>query len=432
MKKILFILSLGITLQQASAQVATNNDLKNLINQSFSYFPKFKELEQAVTINEQKVDLAATANKPVVNAVGNYTYVAPVAEIPFPDGNGNTKIVKFQPNHNINGGVQIIAPIYDFGKTKLEIERARQDVQQAKTNIEYSKAQLAAQVANIYYTIIYLQQAITVQDSVITVLEANRKLMEDKFKRGDALRLDVLTIQNNIDLEQNRKTDLQNQLQKQNNLLQFATGRNATPAIQTFDFSVPVQSDSNALHIAQANNYDYVLAQERIKAAELDVAIARLGNKPVLTANGQGGVRNGYQPNIGEIRPNYSLGVNVSVPLYNGGRTKKQVALAESVVKQNQLAVESLNNQYQRDIQQALTDVRSNQERLNTVQEQINIAKEALRVTQTRYTNGIATNVDLLNANSNLQRVQLAQIQYQYQLTLAEVELARLMGVKYW
>jgi outer membrane protein TolC len=432
MKKILFILSLGITLQQASAQVATNNDLKNLINQSFSYFPKFKELEQAVTINEQKVDLAATANKPVVNAVGNYTYVAPVAEIPFPDGNGNTKIVKFQPNHNINGGVQIIAPIYDFGKTKLEIERARQDVQQAKTNIEYSKAQLAAQVANIYYTIIYLQQAITVQDSVISVLEANRKLMEDKFKRGDALRLDVLTIQNNIDLEQNRKTDLQNQLQKQNNLLQFATGQNATPAIQTFDFSVPVQSDSNALHIAQANNYDYVLAQERIKAAELDVAIARLGNKPVFTANGQGGVRNGYQPNIGEIRPNYSLGVNVSVPLYNGGRTKKQVALAESVVKQNQLAVESLNNQYQRDIQQALTDVRSNQERLNTVQEQINIAKEALRVTQTRYTNGIATNVDLLNANSNLQRVQLAQIQYQYQLTLAEVELARLMGVKYW
>lgn len=432
MKEILFILSFGITLQQASAQVATNNDLKNLINQSFSYFPRFKELEQAVTINEQKVDLAATANKPVLNAVGNYTYVAPVAEIPFPDGNGNTKIVKFQPNHNINGGVQIIAPIYDFGKTKLEIERARQDVQQAKTNIEYSKAQLAAQVANIYYTIIYLQQAITVQDSVISVLEANRKLMEDKFKRGDALRLDVLTIQNNIDLEQNRKTDLQNQLQKQNNLLQFATGQNAPPATQTFDFSVPVQSDSNALHIAQANNYDYVLAQQRIKAAELDVAIARLGNKPVLTANGQGGVRNGYQPNIGEIRPNYSLGVNVSVPLYNGGRTKKQVTLAESVVKQNQLAVESLNNQYQRDIQQALTDVRSNQERLNTVQEQINIAKEALRVTQTRYTNGIATNVDLLNANSNLQRVQLAQIQYQYQLTLAEVELARLMGVKYW
>ncbi|MER3464818.1 MAG: TolC family protein, partial [Chitinophagaceae bacterium] len=174
------------------------------------------------------------------------------------------------------------------------------------------------------------------------------------------------------------------------------------------------------------------LAQERIKAAELDAAIARLGNKPALSANGQAGVRNGYQPKIGEIKPNYSLGVNVSVPLYNGGRTKKQVALAESVVKQNQLAIESLNNQYTRDIEQALTDVRSNLERLNTVQEQINIAKEALWVTQTRYTNGIATNVDLLNANSNLQRVQLAQIQYQYQLTLAQIELARLTGVKYW
>ncbi|MER3469812.1 MAG: TolC family protein [Chitinophagaceae bacterium] len=432
MKKILILLGFGCTLQHVSAQVAVNNDLKGLINQSFTYFPRFRELEQTVTINEQNVDLAATANKPIVNAVGNYTYVAPVAEIPFPDGNGHTNIVKFQPNHNINGGIQVIAPIYDFGKTKLEIERARQGLQVAKTNIDYNRTQLAAQVANIYYTIIYLQQAINVQDTVISVLEANKKLMEDRFKRGDALRLDVLTIQNNIDLEQNRKTDLQNQLQKQYNLLQFATGQSRTHATKTFDFTLPVQNDSAALRLAQANNYEYTLAQERIKAAELDAAIARLGNKPALSANGQAGVRNGYQPKIGEIKPNYSLGVNVSVPLYNGGRTKKQVALAESVVKQNQLAIESLNNQYTRDIEQALTDVRSNLERLNTVQEQINIAKEALWVTQTRYTNGIATNVDLLNANSNLQRVQLAQIQYQYQLTLAQIELARLTGVKYW
>jgi outer membrane protein len=432
MNKILLILTLGFLVQQAPAQVVTNNDLKTMINQSFSYYPRFKELEQAVTINEQKVDLAAIANKPVVNASGTYEYLAPVAEVPFPDGNGHTTIFKFQPNHNVNAGIQLLAPIYDFGKTKLQIERARQDVQQAKTNIDYNRAQLAAQVANIYYTIIYLQQAITVQDSVISVLEANRKLMEDRFKRGDALRLDVLTIQNNIDLEQNRKTDLQNQLQKQYNLLEFATGQTTAPSGHTFDFTVPVLTDSAALHAAQTNNYDYQLVQERIKAAETDVAIARLGNKPTLTVNGQGGVRNGYQPDIYTIKPNYSLGVGVTVPIYNGGRTKKQVTLAESVVKQNELAVESLNNQYARDIQQALTDIHSSQERLNTVQEQISIAKEALRVTQTRFTNGIATNVDLLNANSNLQRIQLAQIQYQYQLTLAEIELARLTGSKYW
>src|SRR5438045_2475158 len=114
MKKIFLILGLGVTVQGAMAQVAVNNDLKNLINQSFSYFPRFRELEQAVTINEQKVDLAALATKPVVNATGSYEYVAPVAEVPFPDGNGHTTIFKFQPNHNVNAGLQVLAPIYDF------------------------------------------------------------------------------------------------------------------------------------------------------------------------------------------------------------------------------------------------------------------------------------------------------------------------------
>ncbi|HEU4904147.1 MAG TPA: TolC family protein, partial [Flavisolibacter sp.] len=99
---------------------------------------------------------------------------------------------------------------------------------------------------------------------------------------------------------------------------------------------------------------------------------------------------------------------------------------------QNQLAVESLNNQYSRDIKQALTDVQTNQERLRTTADQVSIAKEALRVAQSRYKNGISTNVELLNANTNLQRVELAQVQYQYQMTLAQIELARLMGVKYW
>jgi Na+-transporting NADH:ubiquinone oxidoreductase subunit NqrC len=49
--------------------------------------------------------------------------------------------------------------------------------------------------------------------------------------------------------------------------------------------------------------------------------------------------------------------------LYDG-RTKKQIAVAEAQVKQNQLAQESLNNEYQNNIQQALTDIQTNTDKL--------------------------------------------------------------------
>lgn len=408
------------------------NELKNLVNSSFTYYPRFKELEQAVQISEQRVDLATLGNKPNVSASGSYTYLWPVPTVPFPDGNGGTKNFKFQPNHNVSTAVTGVAPIYDFGRTRLAIERARLDVQQAKNNVEYNKAQLAAQVATVYYTIIYLRKAIAVQDSVIAVLQANRKQVEDKYKNGDALKLDILTMQNNIDIEQNRKADLQNQLAKQYNLLQFATGQTIVPPTASFDFNAAVNDTASALQTAQLNNYDYLIAQQRVRQAEADVAISRLANKPSLNVNGSTGFRNGFQPEIGQFKFNYALGVGVSVPLFTGGRDKKQTQIAQSAVRQNELAIESLNNQYSRDIRQAFVDVQTNRERLRTTEEQIAIAREALRVTQSRYTNGITTNIELLNANTNLQRVELAQLQYQYQFALAQVELARLMGTRYW
>ena len=431
MKKIIASVLLTSLFYSGFAQ-PINADLRTLLNQSFAYYPRFRELDQAVQLSQQRVELADLNTRPNVSANGSYTYIWPVPTVPFPDGNGGTKDFKFQPNHNVNTGVSAVLPLLDFGRTRLAIERARLDLQQSKNNIEYNRSQLAAQVANIYYTIIYLNRSISVQDSVIAVLQTNKKLQEDKYRNGDALKLDVLTIQNNIDIEQNRKADLQNQLAKQYNLLQFATGQTSINPVATFDFNADVADTTLALQAAQTNNYDYVLAQNRIKQAEADVAISKLANKPTITANGATGFRNGFQPDISAFKFNYAVGLGIGVPIFTGGRDKKQTQIAQSVVKQNELALESLDNQYRRDIKQAFVDISTARDRLRTVVEQIDIAKEALRVAQSRYTNGISTNIELLNANNNLQRVELAQIQYQYQLALAQVELARLTGAKYW
>ncbi|MCU7547639.1 TolC family protein [Chitinophagaceae bacterium LB-8] len=431
MKKISISIFSILVLFHAQAQQA-NTELNNIIQQSFSYFPKIKELQQAATISEQKVSLAEKGKLPLVSGTASYNYVAPVAEAQFPLGN-TLKDIQFQPHNNVNAGINIVHSIYDFGKTRLNIERAKLDLLQSKNNIENTKAQLASQVAGIYYTIIYLQKAIDVQDSVISVLEANKKLMENKFKNGDALKIDVLTLQNNIDIEQNRKVDLQNNLEKQFNLLTYATGQE-TRALKTtqFDFTANASAVNDALKSAQINNYDFIIAQQRIKQAETELALVRLESKPSINLNGSTGFRNGYQPVIQDVRFNYAVGAGVSIPIFSGGRLKQQNKIASSVVKQNELVVETLNNQYEKDIKQAITDIKSNQERLKNSHEQITIAKEALRLAQSRYNNGLSTNVELLNANTNVQKVELAAIQYQYQLTLANIELARLTGTVYW
>src|SRR6476620_5518531 len=107
MKKLLILL-LSTCVLQANAQV--NTELKSLIQKSFTYFPRFNELEQAVQVNQQRVDLASTGKLPEITGVATYNYIAPVAEAELPFGN-QVKTLQFQPNNNFNFGVNIFQPL---------------------------------------------------------------------------------------------------------------------------------------------------------------------------------------------------------------------------------------------------------------------------------------------------------------------------------
>ena len=87
---------------------------------------------------------------------------------------------------------------------------------------------------------------------------------------------------------------------------------------------------------------------------------------------------------------------------------------------------------YKKDIEQALTDIQSNYERINNTKGQTEQAVYAQQLAATRFKNGVGTNLELTNASTNVQRALLTTLQYEYQLCLAKVELARLMGYQYW
>ena len=131
-------------------------------------------------------------------------------------------------------------------------------------------------------------------------------------------------------------------------------------------------------------------------------------------------------------RFNYMAGVGFSVPIYNGGKNKQQQKLQENIIKQNEMAVESLSSNYKKDIAQAMTDVATNLERIRNTQGQIEQAKAAQVLASNRFNNGVGTNLEITNASTNVQRAELTKLQYEYQLCLAKVELSRLMGYQYW
>jgi len=422
-------------LGSVNAQQNANQELMQLVNKSFTYNPRINELQQQVFIQTEKIDIAKTFLLPSINASASYSYIDPFGKATFPLGTGVEKVIQFQPNNNLAFGLGINYQVFDFGRARANIDKTKTEILQSKDNVEFSKVQLAAQIATIYYSITYLKNAVTVQDSILSSLNQTKKQTEIKLKIGDALELDVLTINSNIDAEKNRKVELENLLQKQYNVLLYSTGeKNVNQSNPDFNFSVVnnLATQEEIIKQAEENNLDFNLTKHKKVLTINEWNINKRAYYPSVNLIGNAGMRNGYQPNIDELRFNYLVGVSLNAPLFQGGRFKQQKQLFETTTKLNDLALTTLKKNYERDIAQSLIDINSYTTRLINVKGQINQAEKVLELINTRYKNGIALQIEYINALTILQKIKLSALNYEYQKCLAEIELTRLIGNKWW
>jgi len=422
-------------LSPANAQQNSNQELVLLVNNAFTYNPRIHELQQQVFIQSEKMDIAKTYLLPSVNASGSYSFINPISQATFPLGPGIEKVIQFQPNNNLMLGLGINYQVFDFGRAMATITKTKTEIQQSKDNVEFNKGQLAAQIANIYYSIIYLKNAITVQDSILSSLSQSKKIAENRFKNDDALELDILTISSKKDEEQNRKLELETLLQKQLNVLYYSTGIENFSQIKTdFNFSAGsnLATKEEIIKEALETNLDFKLTKQKSQLAINDWDISKRSFYPSINLIGNAGIRNGYQPNIENLRFNYLVGLSLNAPIFQGGRYKQQEELFEATKKLNDLALTTLTKNYERDIAQATADFNSYTARLTNMQGQINQSQKTLEIINLRYENGIALQIEYINALTNLQKIKLSVLNFEYQKCLSRIELSRLIGNKWW
>lgn len=424
MKKILTFLTVAFAF---SVQAQVNPQLNKWIVQSFSYYPKIQELETTSEISAARVSIAQSNYMPNINGTATYNYVDPVSQTQFPVSATETKTLLFQPHNNYNVNVGLTQTIWDFGKTKAQVEKAKAELQGSQQNIDAARLQVAAQVTNIYYSMIYLKKSIQLQDTVIAFYEKNKKIIEGKIRQGDALQVDLINVENSIDQEKNRKIEFQRQYERQAALMTYTTGLAEEPSGTEFDFAYTTAEELNA-----TGNPDVLAAENRVAAAEADARYIESNRLPSLSFQAAAGVRNGYQPDIDEMRFNYLAGVTLNVPIFQGSRLRQNVVVARKSLELSEISKTNLANTLQKDWQSARADLAAYRQQEQNAATQVNASREALRLTQVRYERGVATYLDLVFASANLQRAMLTQLQFTYQATLASTELVRLQGTKFW
>jgi outer membrane protein len=425
MKKIvLCMVVLVSTYTSSMAQSLINGELKNLLNQSLQYFPKVKEVQQSVQLAEDKLTLTELNKYPDITMDASYAYVQPKIEVAFGE-----KTFQFAPVHNVSGALNGTYTLFDFGRLASNIQKAKLELQTSKHVAEQLKHSLFFQVSQLYYQIIYAKKAIEIQNQVLLLLTENKTIIETQLKNGNAIQLDLLTIQSKIDNELNRKIDLETNLKKLLNLLNYATGV-ATISESQLSISLKNYTTDEAMQMALIHNPSIAIAKDKVNVTKADVAITKLNERPYVGMKASVGSRNGYLPQINDPRFNYNAGIGFSVPLFNGGKIKQQIKIQERSLALSETNVVAQIHDFEKDIQAALIDIQSNQARIKNAATQIEQAALAQKLSVSKLKNGTATPIEITSTNADYQRALLNQLQYQYQLCNAQLELIKLMGVE--
>ena len=424
MKKIILLLLTVVMCNSAFTQNLINGELKNLLNQSLVYFPKVKEVQQSVQLAEDKLALTELNKYPDITIDASYAYVQPKIEVAFGE-----KTFQFSPEHNVSGALNGSYTLFDFGRLQSNIEKAKLELQTSKHVAAQLKHSLFFQISQLYYQIIYAKKAIEIQNQVIQLLTENKLVVDAQLKNGNAIQLDVLTIQSKIDNEVNRKIDVETNLQKLLNLLKYATG---VSNIQEGQLAITLKNYTldEAMQMAIQHNPSLAIAKDKVNVAKAEMAITKLNELPYIGLKASVGSRNGYLPNIQDPRFNYNAGIGFSVPLFNGGKTKQQVKIQERSVALNETNVVSQLHDFEKDILAAIIDVKSNESRIKNAASQIEQAALAQKLSVSKLKNGTTTPIEITSTNADYQRALLNQLQYQYQLCNAQLELIKLMGIE--
>jgi len=147
---------------------------------------------------------------------------------------------------------------------------------------------------------------------------------------------------------------------------------------------------------------------------------------PRLELGGDYGVNGLTVPNAISTR---EVTVQVTLPILDGFRREARSAEQDAVARESQVRERDLRQQIAADVDAALLDLRSAAAQQAVAAEQLRLAEDELSQSRQRFKAGVAGNIEVIDAQSNLIRARDGDIDARFAAATARVALARAAGV---
>ncbi len=443
LSRIIFTLVLAVSSLPIIAQEKFSFSLTEAIDYAMDNNYDVIYSEMNIEAAKQQMREATSFGLPQIDGLLDYTdnIALPVSVIPgggdFFGQPGEDVVLKFGSNYSMNAGLYASQLLFS-GKYIVGLQTAR--IFMEKTNVDFFRDKVAVrqQVANSYYDVLSVEEALWVIDTTLVVTQKLAEETRFTYEVGFAEDVDVDQLELLvIDLEASR-IYFDNQLVISQAFLKFYLGLNEQDSIILTDGMEDLVAYLQTSQIIN-KQFDYKLNPEYVslnkqKAISFKkVQLQKTEYMPTLLAtinlqtNAQRQQWDFLDPN-GAWYASSVFGITLQVPILSSGERLAKVRQARIAFEQVEILEDQLETSLKLQFNAARNEyvnaysVYKNKDRARKV------ANKILNTTRIKFTEGMASSIDILNTQNQYLSSEQDYITAAIALLKASAELERLLA----
>ena len=334
-----------------------------------------------------------------------------------------------------NGTLGITASIGINGQAIVGALLNNIAIDMQRLNLEQSEDNLRANVKSSYASVLVLEDVVKLLDSSLKNIEELAVMTQRSVEVGaaeqtqaDQILVRVNTLKNNINANK-RSTQLAiNALKVLLNVPVETELTLTTPLRDLLSPEAVLALLGREFNIA--NNLSYQTLAKNVELAKTNVHMAGWAYGPTVGVGYQYSKKDYFGGKAGfNMTPPNALSVQVSMPLWSSGKraagvVEKKIALEEA---RNTFAETTDNLGIQNE--QLRYNLQNAYETFTNEQENMSVTQRVFDNTSRKFQQGVASNLDLVNASNDLITAQSTYVQAVLTLVNAEVELEKFLNL---
>ncbi|RGV16857.1 TolC family protein [Bacteroides xylanisolvens] len=333
-------------------------------------------------------------------------------------------------SYNGNYGLNASWTLYNGNKRLKTIQQEKLNNQMAELDVATSENNIQESITQVYIQILYAAESVKVNENTLQVSIAQRDRGQELLNAGSIAKSDLAQLEAQVSTDRYQLVTAQATLEDyklQLKQLLELDGENEMniylPALSDENVLAPLPTKRDVYISALSLRPEIEASKLNVEASELGINIAKSSYFPTISLSAGIGTNHtsGSDFTFGEQVKNgwnNSIGLSVSVPIFNNRQTKSAVQKAKLQYETSILSLLDEQKALYKTIESLWLDANSAQQRYAAANEKLKSTQISYELISEQFNLGMKNTVELLTEKNNLLQAQQEQLQAKYMAIL--------------